>query len=59
MNDNQKRNLGDVTGSIIAGMMILEALRNLVPEGMWLYLLYLVLGTVIITNKLNRIIRNK
>jgi hypothetical protein len=57
MTESQKRNLGDVTGSIIAGMMILEALRNLVPEGMWLYLLYLVLGTVIITNKLNRIIR--
>jgi len=59
MTESQKRNLGDVTGSIIAGMMILEALRNLVPEGMWLYLLYLILGTVIITNKLNRIIRNK
>jgi hypothetical protein len=57
MTESQKRNLGDVTGSIIAGMMILEALRNLVPNGMWLYLLYLVLGTVIITNKLNRIIR--
>jgi hypothetical protein len=59
MNENQKRSLGDVIGTLLAGMMLFEALQNLVPNGMWLYLLYLVLGTVIITNKLNRIIRNK
>lgn len=57
MQYNQK--LGDVTGSILAGMLILEALQNLVPNGMILYLIYLVLGTVIVTNKLNRIIREK
>ena len=57
MQYNQK--LGDVTGSILAGMMIFDALQNLIPNGMYLYLLYLVLGTVIVTNKLNRIIREK
>lgn len=57
MQYNQK--LGDVTGSILAGMLILESLQNLVPNGMILYLIYLVLGTVIVTNKLNRIIREK
>ena len=55
MQYNQK--LGDVIGSILAGMMLFDALQNLIPNGMYLYLLYLILGTVIVTNKLNRIIR--
>ena len=57
MSENQKRSLGDVIGTLLAGMMLMEALQNLVPNGMYLYLLYLVIGTVIVTNKLNRIIR--
>lgn len=55
MQYNQK--LGDVIGSILAGMMLFDALQNLIPNGMYLYLIYLIIGTVIITNKLNRIIR--
>lgn len=57
MTESQRKNLGDVTGSIIAGMMLFDSLQNLIPNGMYLYLIYLVIGTVIITNKLNRIIR--
>ena len=55
MQYNQK--LGDVIGSILAGMLLFDALQNLIPNGMYLYLIYLIIGTVIITNKLNRIIR--
>lgn len=57
MSENQKQHLADIIGSIIAGALITEALLHLIPEGLWLYLIYLVLGTVIITNKLNRAIK--
>jgi len=57
MSENQKQYLADILGSILAGVLLTEALAHLVPEGLWLYLIYLVFGTVIITNKLNRILR--
>ena len=50
MTENQK---------LLAGVLITEALTCLIPAGLWLYLIYLVVGTVIITNKLNRILRGK
>ena len=57
MNEQRKQHLADIIGALLAGALLTEALLNLVPEGMWLYLIYLVMGTVIITNKLNRVIR--
>jgi hypothetical protein len=54
MNDERKQYLADVFGLVLAGALVTTALINLVPEGMWLYLIYLVMGTAIITNKLNR-----
>ena len=57
MSELRKQYLADIIGALLAGALLTEALLNLVPEGMWLYLIYLVMGTVIITNKLNRIIR--
>ena len=57
MSELRKQYLFDIIGAVLAGALLTEALLNLVPEGMWLYLIYLVMGTVIITNKLNRIIR--
>jgi len=57
MSELRKQYLYDIIGAVLAGALLTEALLNLVPEGMWLYLIYLVMGTVIITNKLNRIIR--
>ena len=57
MSELRKQYLYDIIGALLAGALLTEALLNLVPEGMWLYLIYLVMGTVIITNKLNRIIR--
>lgn len=57
MSELRKQYLADIIGAVLAGALLTEALLNLVPEGMWLYLIYLVMGTVIITNKLNRIIR--
>jgi uncharacterized membrane protein YeaQ/YmgE (transglycosylase-associated protein family) len=57
MTERRKQYLADIIGAIIAGALITEALIHLVPEGLWLYLIYLVLGTVIITNKLNRILK--
>jgi len=57
MSELRKQYLFDITGAVLAGALLTEALTNLVPAGMWLYLIYLVMGTVIITNKLNRIIR--
>ena len=46
-------NVTNVLSSLLAGVMLTTALINLVPEGMWLYLIYLVMGTAIITNKLS------
>jgi hypothetical protein len=57
MSEQSKQHLADVIGALIAGALITEALLNLVPAGMWLYLIYLVLGTAMISSKLNRIIR--
>ena len=57
MSELRKQYLFDIIGALLAGALLTEALLNLVPAGMWLYLIYLVMGTVIITNKLNRIIR--
>ena len=57
MTERRKQYLYDIIGAVLAGALLTEALLNLVPEGMWLYLIYLVMGTVIITNKLNRILR--
>jgi uncharacterized membrane protein YeaQ/YmgE (transglycosylase-associated protein family) len=57
MTERRKQYLYDIIGALLAGALLTQALLNLVPEGMWLYLIYLVMGTVIITNKLNRIIR--
>ena len=57
MTENQKQYLADIVGALLAGVLLTEALTRLVPEGLWLYLIYLVVGTVIITNKLNRILR--
>jgi uncharacterized membrane protein YeaQ/YmgE (transglycosylase-associated protein family) len=57
MSELRKQYLADIIGALLAGALLTEALLNLIPEGMWLYLIYLVMGTVIITNKLNRIIR--
>lgn len=57
MTENQKQNLADIIGALLAGVLLTEALTRLIPEGLWLYLIYLVVGTVIITNKLNRILR--
>jgi hypothetical protein len=57
MTENQKQYLADIIGSLLAGALITVALIHLIPEGLWLYLICLVFGTVIITNKLNRIFR--
>lgn len=57
MTENQKQYLADIIGSLLAGVLITVALIHLLPEGLWLYLLCLVFGTVIITNKINRILR--
>ena len=57
MTEQRKQHLADIIGALLAGALLTEALLNLLPAGMWLYLIYLVMGTVIITNKLNRIIR--
>jgi uncharacterized membrane protein YeaQ/YmgE (transglycosylase-associated protein family) len=59
MTENQKQYLADIIGALLAGVLLTEALTRLIPEGLWLYLIYLVVGTVIITNKLNRILRGK
>jgi len=57
MTENQKQYLADIIGSLLAGVLLTVALIQLIPEGLWLYLISLVFGTVIITNKLNRIFR--
>ncbi len=57
MTEQRKQYLADIIGALLAGVLLTEALTNLVPAGMWLYLIYLVMGTAIITNKLNRILR--
>ena len=57
MSEQNKQHLADVIGALIAGALITEALIHLIPEGLWLYLSYLVLGTAMISSKLNRILR--
>jgi hypothetical protein len=57
MSEERKQHLADVIGALIAGALITEALIHLIPEGLWLYLIYLVLGTAMISSKLNRILR--
>jgi uncharacterized membrane protein YeaQ/YmgE (transglycosylase-associated protein family) len=57
MTEQRKQYLADIVGALLAGVLLTEALTRLIPEGLWLYLIYLVMGTVIITNKLNRILR--
>ena len=57
MTENQKQYIADIIGSIVAGILLTIALIHLIPEGMWLYLICLVFGTVIITNKINRALR--
>jgi hypothetical protein len=59
MSENQKQNLGDIIGVLLAGVMLTISLSELIPAGNWLYLLGLVAGVVIITNKVNRIVRGK
>lgn len=59
MTDRQYQALADIVGLVMAGTAITIALGKLIPEGMWLYLLYLVVGTVIITNKVNRVLRGR
>jgi uncharacterized membrane protein YeaQ/YmgE (transglycosylase-associated protein family) len=59
MNDIKLNKVLDITGTVLAGVLLTVSLENLVPEGMWLYLFYLVVGTVIITNKINRVIRGE
>ena len=59
MSEQRKQYLADIIGALLAGALITEALIRLIPEGLWLYLIYLVLGTVIITNKINRAIRGE
>ena len=59
MSENQKQYIADIIGALTAGFLLTEALTHLLPEGLWLYLIYLVLGTVIITNKINRAIRGE
>ena len=57
MTEQRKQHLADIIGALLAGVLLTEALTRLIPEGLWLYLIYLVVGTVILTNKLNRILR--
>jgi uncharacterized membrane protein YeaQ/YmgE (transglycosylase-associated protein family) len=57
MTEQRKQYLADIVGALLAGVLLTKALTRLIPEGLWLYLIYLVVGTVIITNKLNRILR--
>ena len=57
MTENQKQYIADIIGSIVAGILLTIALIHLIPEGLWLYLICLVFGTVIITNKINRALR--
>jgi hypothetical protein len=57
MTENQKQYLADIIGSLLAGVLLTVALIHLVPEGLWLYLICLVLGTAILTNKINRAIK--
>ena len=57
MNEQRKQYIADIVGSVLAGAFITQALINLIPEGMWMYLLYLVIGTAMISSKLNRILR--
>lgn len=59
MTESQKQNLGDIIGVLLAGVMLTISLSELIPAGQWLYLIWLVVGVVIITNKVNRIVRGK
>jgi hypothetical protein len=57
MTDKQYQALADIVGLIMASTLITVALIHLVPNGMWLHLIYLGMGIVIITNKVNRVLR--
>lgn len=57
MTDKQYQSLADIVGLLTAGIAITIAITHLAPNGMWLHLFYLVSGTVIITNKVNRVLR--
>jgi hypothetical protein len=59
MSENQKQNLGDIIGVLLAGVMLTISLSELIPAGQWLYLMGMVAGIVIVTNKVNRIVRGK
>jgi len=43
----------------LAGVMLTISLSELIPAGQWLYLMGMVAGIVIVTNKVNRIVRGK
>jgi hypothetical protein len=58
MSENQKQNLADIIGVLLAGVMLTISLGELIPAGNWLYLLGAAAGIVIVTNKVNRIIRS-
>ena len=57
MSELRKQYLYDIIGAVLGGALITTALIHLVPEGLWLYLIYLVMGTAIIVNKLNGVLR--
>jgi len=59
MTDKQWDNLADITGALLAGFLLTVSLLHLIPNGMWFYLLALIGGVVIITNKVNRILRGQ
>jgi len=59
MNEDQKQNLADTIGVLLAAVMVTISLFELVPAGMWLYLIGLVSGTVILTNKFSRIFQGE
>ena len=55
MNEDQKQSLADTIGVLLAAVMVTVSLFELVPAGMWLYLIGLLAGTVILTIKFSRI----
>ena len=59
MNEDQKQNLADTIGVLLAAVMLSVSLFELIPAGLWLYLIGLVSGTVILTNKFSRIFQGE
>jgi hypothetical protein len=55
--NNINLRLADILGTITATICITVSLAELIPNGMWLYLGGLVFGVVVLTNKINAIIR--